>query len=118
MAHHHSEVLREATFSSPLRPVPDQASLKRPNTGHISNGVAVTTHLLNGKPIIRPKIRAQQPVRSLFPQRSPSRFSVDEDFKITRDAAGTALIARHLEGTDATINLKFAVSTLQAAQAK
>jgi len=118
MAHHHSEVNREATSSSLLHPMPDQVSLKRRSTGRISNGVADITHLPNRKLIIRPKIRVQQRVRSLLPQRSPFRFLVDEEIKITRDAARTALAARHLEGTDATINVMFAVSNLQASQAK
>lgn len=118
MAHHPSEVNREATSSSLLHPLPDPPNLKRRSMGRISNGIADTTRLPNGKLIIRPTIKFQQRVRSLLPQRSPFRFSVDEVIKITRDAAGTALVARHLEGTDATISLMFAVSNLQASQAK
>ena len=74
MAHHHSEVIHEATSSSLLRLMPDQASLKCPSTGCNRNGVADITHLLNGKLIIRPKLELNS-VRSLFPQRLPSRFS-------------------------------------------
>ena len=118
MAHHHSEVNREATSSTLLHPMPDQASLRRQSMGRISNGVVDIIHLPNGKLTIRSKVKVQQRVRSLSPQRSPFRFSEDGEIKITRDAAGTALVARHLEGTDATINLMFAVSNLQASQAR